>query len=712
GIPPEYQPPDTLPDDRGDIPDYMSTYPTSPITDEPPSYFFDDVRSMSDTATLTSSPSRASILLPPPTPAPVAFPEAHRPSLPSRSSSDSSTSTTLPDRGPPPPLPARPRQMSNLLSNAGPSSNGRASPFYAINTSLPSTPGFNNLSNLDPRSQTATPKPQNDPNFAAQFYPQFVNERPNNNNNSSSSSSNHVSSSGASIRSNTSPSSTSSFAFPTARPVSSATFSSSASTMYHPDSFGYSSRSEYTQASVNGDASGKAGSSSWHTDKHYPSSEPGGLYDIHPLNHYPSRSTLPSFSSTSSSPYAISTASSSASTTSYNTANPSVLLPQGQADISSAPERTPTQASYTPLWAASALASAGAAVGMLGVNSEPPRSQTPSLYGPNGYAAGFGYGPTGRGYAHGNGPLNIGSGMVMGSAMPSASKGKTSKPGAGGASISNLFTSLRALSTLNSSPSSSSGSGNSMATLTIPISTFASQITQLSRSQSGKVIMLTRRRVVGAMSVTHEFLVLEAVLPNTSSSAASTNSNDSGSRSGTEKEHSSRKSSTRDGCKVFIRLDRRPSATARFGGGLAAAANGKGPGWTGAAGGLVSLLSSAAVASDSAVFATCEEALLHTEVSKVDAIVPFRDSPTLWDLGRLLEIVESEAPEYRLRKEVLTAMYRGHNHLGGLAHPDLGRDSRDKIIQKANSAGGLVTKSSKSKQYASSSTSNLTTISA
>lgn len=51
-----------------------------------------------------------------------------------------------------------------------------------------------------------------------------------------------------------------------------------------------------------------------------------------------------------------------------------------------------------------------------------------------------------------------------------------------------------------------------------------------------------------------------------------------------------------------------------------------------------------------AIFATCEEPLLATETSKVDAIVPFRDSPSLHDLGKLLWFMETEAPDYRLRK--------------------------------------------------------------
>lgn len=51
-----------------------------------------------------------------------------------------------------------------------------------------------------------------------------------------------------------------------------------------------------------------------------------------------------------------------------------------------------------------------------------------------------------------------------------------------------------------------------------------------------------------------------------------------------------------------------------------------------------------------AIFATCEDALLSAEQSKVDAIVPFRDSPSLHDLGKLLWFIELEAPDYRLQK--------------------------------------------------------------
>lgn len=157
--------------------------------------------------------------------------------------------------------------------------------------------------------------------------------------------------------------------------------------------------------------------------------------------------------------------------------------------------------------------------------------------------------------------------------------------------------------------------------------------------------MLHRRRAVGA--VTHEFLVLEAITP--------------------------------DGVPMYIRLDRRPLSGQRR---------------------ALFLLSSAATASDSAIFATCEEPLLASETSKLDAIVPFRDSPSLHDLGKLLWYIETEAPDYRLRKEncwffcsviqeVLTDLFRGHNHMGTLAHAELGRDIREKILARARGAEGL-----------------------
>jgi len=60
--------------------------------------------------------------------------------------------------------------------------------------------------------------------------------------------------------------------------------------------------------------------------------------------------------------------------------------------------------------------------------------------------------------------------------------------------------------------------------MNLPIPDFCSQVVKLPKSDSGKVIMLHRRRAVG--TVTHEFLILEAVTP--------------------------------DGVPMYIRLDRRP----------------------------------------------------------------------------------------------------------------------------------------------------------
>lgn len=90
----------------------------------------------------------------------------------------------------------------------------------------------------------------------------------------------------------------------------------------------------------------------------------------------------------------------------------------------------------------------------------------------------------------------------------------------------------------------------SKATMNIPIADFCSQIVKLPRAESGKVIMLTRRRVLGA--VTHEFLMLEAVTP--------------------------------EGVPMYIRLDRRPLSGQRR---------------------ALFLLSSAATASDSVRFLFC-----------------------------------------------------------------------------------------------------------
>ena len=61
-------------------------------------------------------------------------------------------------------------------------------------------------------------------------------------------------------------------------------------------------------------------------------------------------------------------------------------------------------------------------------------------------------------------------------------------------------------------------------TMKLPIPDFCSQVVKLPKYGSGKVIMLHRRRAVGA--VTHEFLILEAITP--------------------------------DGVPMYIRLDRRP----------------------------------------------------------------------------------------------------------------------------------------------------------
>ena len=78
-------------------------------------------------------------------------------------------------------------------------------------------------------------------------------------------------------------------------------------------------------------------------------------------------------------------------------------------------------------------------------------------------------------------------------------------------SITSLFASMKAMR-------------GSRATMNLPILDFCSQVVKIPKSESGKVIMLIRRRALGA--VTHEFLILEAVTP--------------------------------EGVPMYIRLDRRP----------------------------------------------------------------------------------------------------------------------------------------------------------